>query len=146
MRISDWSSDVCSSDLQRFTEPTGKNPGALQNLPVVGDVVTAVEAARRALAERGIESRNPGPDPRDNRDGPGRSLLASPDDDTGGAAPDTSSPSVPVPSTPGDPNNLGARGRRRRLGPFEDSEARQRRLLSLGNGPVVSALRGRIGL
>src|SRR3546814_19259511 len=109
MRISDWSSDVCSSDLQRFTEPTGTNPGALQNLPVVGDVITAVEAARRALAERGIESRNPGPDPRDNRDGPGRSLLSSPDDEPGGATPPTSPPSVPPPHTQRAPNPLGAR-------------------------------------
>src|SRR3546814_14062762 len=112
MRISDWSSDVCSSDLQRFTEPTGTNPGALQNLPVVGDVITAVEAARRALAERGIESRNPGPDPRDNRDGPGRSLLASPASATGGAAPDTSSPSVTLPAPPGDPTHPRPRRRR----------------------------------
>src|SRR3546814_4604664 len=54
MRISDWSSDVCSSDLFR-REPGGVAPGAAD--PAGDDAVV-----RRQLARRALEPRCPGSD------------------------------------------------------------------------------------
>ncbi|HET8728478.1 MAG TPA: hypothetical protein VFO41_13290 [Alphaproteobacteria bacterium] len=111
-------------DLGVFGTALGLMPGPIGPVAAVGGFLAG--EARRA----GIDVRNPSrPGPGDSQRGENRrGLLAS------GAAPDddTPSPSVPEPSTPGDPSNLGARGRRRRLTDFNDSGASQRRLLSLG--------------
>src|SRR3546814_10546609 len=51
MRISDWSSDVCSSDLQQGKPEHAAEEGAEEALVVVEDEVDAVEAALLAPEE-----------------------------------------------------------------------------------------------
>src|SRR3546814_20405525 len=53
MRISDWSSDVCSSDLDRLSGPSGHvDPGVHRRTAVEGIVTDADVAGERIAAHR----------------------------------------------------------------------------------------------
>src|SRR3546814_12157464 len=53
MRISDWSSDVCSSDLDRLSGPSGHvDPGVHRRTAVEGIVADAEVAGERIAAHR----------------------------------------------------------------------------------------------
>src|SRR3546814_18690101 len=58
MRISDWSSDVCSSDLGRYMKDLTAHPAMQLTPETVGDrIAVAAQSARRADQDQIVQSR-----------------------------------------------------------------------------------------
>src|SRR3546814_2889452 len=79
MRISDWSSDVCSSDLpglERWEGDRLRAPGRLANLAHVGHVQVDQVAEGRRLGLAALQGRLAKIDPALSRGGPPAPVLA----------------------------------------------------------------------